>query len=297
MRGRTCCVIAMAVTLAACATSRPGTVGQVNSANASPDGAGSAGITGSGDPAVQQLITHMEEEWARASARSDSATIGRMIAAEYFSVNRDGVEDRTQILNEFGTTNSDFTQLYSPDSAMTVRVYGDVAVVTAVGNSAARNNTNGLEYRTHTRYVETWIRRNGTWQVVAGGYLDLQPPKELLVQQLLRAEQGYTDMVNKRDSLAFNRLVSDSVTFATGTDSVETKAQLWSDIKGSELRTNVHRVDRAFVTADVGTVNGTMDRSFEDGSRMHLRYTDTWVYWGGHWRLIARQLVPARDGR
>jgi hypothetical protein len=180
---------------------------------------------------------------------------------------------------------------------MTVRVYGDVAVVTAVGNSAARNNKNGLEYRTHTRYVETWIRRNGTWQVVSGGYLDLQPPKELMAEQLLRAEQGYTEMVNKRDSLAFNRLVSDSVTFATGTDSVETKAQLWSDIKGSELRTNVHRVDRAFVTADVGTVNGTMDRSFEDGSRMHLRYTNTWVYWGGHWRLIARQLVPASAGR
>jgi ketosteroid isomerase-like protein len=296
MRAKTCSVVAMTVALASCATSRPAKVGPANSPNASSDGGGSAGLTGSGDPAVQQLIVRMEEEWARASARSDSSTIGRMIAAEYFSVNSDGVENRTQILNEFGTTNSEFTQLYSPDSAMIVRVYGDMAVVTAIGNSAARNNKNGLEYRTNVRYVETWIRREGTWQVVAGAYQGLLPPKEILIAQLLRAEQGYSQVFAQRDSLAFDRLVSDSVIFAPGADPVETKVQLWGDIKGSEHRTNDHHVDRAFVTADVGTVNGTINRSFKDGSRIHLRYADTWVYWGGHWRLIARQLVPASDG-
>lgn len=296
MRSRTSSVIAMILTLSACATSRPAQMEQVSSPNNTFDGARSGGLTGSGDPAVQQLLAQMEEQWGRAATRSDSSTIGRMVAPEYFSVGRDGVADRAQVLSDFASSNPDFTQLYAPDSAVVVRVYGDMAVVTAIGNNAARNKKNGLEYRNQSRYVETWIRRDGAWRVVAGAYPDLQSPKEIMMPRLLRAEQDYTDMVNKRDSFAFERLVSDSVTFASGTDSVERKAQLWSDIKSSQLRTNVHHVDRAYIAADVGTVSGTIERSFKDGSTMHLRYADTWVNWGGNWRLIARQLVPAADG-
>jgi hypothetical protein len=244
LAGRTSCLVAMTVTLAACATSRPAKVRPVNSANDSSD----------------------------------------------------GVEDRTQSLNELWTTSSEVSQLYAPDSAMTVRVFGDVVVVTGLDNSAARSNRNGLEFRGQTRFVQTWIRRDGSWQDVAGAYLDLQPPRAKLIPQLLRAEQGYTEMFNRRDAVAFDRLVSDSVTFDPGTGTVETKAQLWGDINDSQHRTSVHHVDRVLVTGNVGTVNGTINRSFGDGTTMHLRYANTWVYWGGHWRLIARQLVPASDG-
>jgi hypothetical protein len=286
----------MTLTLGACATSHPAQMGQVNSPNTAFDGTRSGGLAGSGDPAVQRLLAQMEEQWARAAVRSDSSTIGRMVAPEYFSVGRDGVADRAQVLSDFASSNPDFTQLNAQDSGVVVRVYGDMAVVTAIGNNAVRSNKNGLEYRNQSRYVETWIRRDGAWQVVAGAYPDMQWSKETMTPRLLRAEQDYADMVNKRDTLAFERLVSDSITFASGTDSVETKAQLWKDIKSSQLRTNVHHVDRAYVSADVGTVNGTIDRTFKDGSTMRLRYADTWVNWGGNWRLIARQLVPATDG-
>lgn len=293
MRATGTFVILCAATLAGCATNRPAAVGPPTPAPASV-AVSEASLAGSGDPAVQQLIARMEDEWGRAADKLDSATIGRMTAADYFSAASSRLALRGEILDEFGTPNPNLTQLgYFPDSAVTVRVYNDAAVVTAIGRSEARNNRNGVVFHLRSRYVETWVRRDGKWKVVAGAYLDAPLPKEILLAQLLEVEQQYSDMLNNRDSVVFNRLVSDSVTFATGTDSVEAKPQLWADIKESDIRTNVHQVDRAFVTADVGTVNGTIKRGLKDGTSMHIRYTNTWVYFGGHWRLIARQLVPS----
>jgi hypothetical protein len=293
MRSTTCSSLGVILVLAACATTRPSSVDQGSTSTAPASAVGPLGISGSGDPQVQQLLAQNEIRWAKAAAQYDTATIGRMIAPDYISVNSDHIYDRTATLVPFGIRDSTFTQLYSPDSGITVRVYGDAAVITAIGNGAVRNNKTGEVSHSLARYVETWIRRNGQWQVVAGSYQNLQLPRPLLMQQLMRAEQDYADMFKKRDSLAFQRLVADSVTVAAGTDSVETKPQLWLDVKGSDVRTNVIHVDRAYVSGgDVGIVNGTIDRTQNDGTALRLRYANTWVYRGGSWRLLSRQLVP-----
>ena len=295
MRCVTCLAIVITATLTACATARPSTAGQTESAQPSASAPAPVQLAGSGDPEAQRVIGQMEDDWGKATLKSDSATIGRMIADEYFSATRDTVENRAETLRDFGTIDPNVTPLYNTDSSRIIRVYNDAAVVMAIGRTGARNKKTGEESRYVARYLETWIRRDGRWQVVAGAYEDLPLPRATLRQQLMRAEQDYSDMFNKRDSLAFERLVADSVTFASGTDSVETKTQLWRDIKGSDVRTNVIHVDRAYVsgTGVVGVVNGTVDRTLKDGSAVHLRYANTWVFRGGSWFLLARQLVPS----
>ena len=294
MRSTICSSLGVIFVLAACATTRPSSLDQGSISSPSESAVGPLGISGSGDPQVQQLLAQNEIRWAKAASQFDTATIGRMIAPDYISVNSDQIYDRMETLIPFGIRDSNFTQLYSPDSGITVRAYGDAAIVTAIGDGAVRNNKTGEVSHNLARYVETWIRRNGQWQVVAGSYQNLQLPRPLLMQRLMRAEQDYSDMFNKRDSLAFQRLVADSVTFAAGTNAIETKPELWVDVKASDVRTSVFHVDRAYVsgTGDVGVVNGTIDRSLKDGSTMHLRYANTWVYRGDSWFLLARQLVP-----
>lgn len=295
MQSKACSLVLTALVLAACATTRPSSVDQGSTSTAPASAVGPLGISGSGDPQVQQLIAQNEIRWAKAAAQYDTATIGRMIAPDYISVNSDQIYDRTETLVPFGVRDPSFTQLYSPDSGVTVRAYGDAAVITAIGNGVVRNNKTGEVSHSLGRYVETWIRRNGQWQVVAGSYQNLQLPKPLLIQQLMRAEQDYGDMFKNRDSLAFQRLVADSVIVAVDTNAVETKPELWLDVKGSEVRTNVIHVDRAYVggNGDVGVVNGTIDRTQNDGTAMHFRYANTWVYRFGSWRLLARQIVLA----
>lgn len=294
MRSTSCSSLVLVLVLAACATTSSSTGGQSEIATPPASAVGPLGISGSGDPQVQRLLAQMEVQWAKAAAQYDTMTIGRMIAPDYISVNSDQIYNRTETLVPFGIRDSTFTQLYSPDSGITVRAYGDAAVITAIGNGAVRNNKTGEVSHSLGRYVETWIRRNGQWQVVAGSYQSLQLPKPVLMQQLMRAEQDYGEMFKKRDSLAFQRLVADSVIVALDTSAVETKPELWLDVKGSEVRTNVIHVDRAYVSGgDVGVVNGTIDRTQNDGTALHFRYANTWVYRGGSWRLLSRQIVLA----
>jgi ketosteroid isomerase-like protein len=251
-------------------------------------------MAGSGDPQVRQQIEQLEDQGSKANVNFDTATIGRMVADEYFVMGSGGIENRAEALRDLAIHNPDFTPLYSPDSAVTVRVYDNIAVATAVSRSEVRNNKNGEVYPTLGRYLDVWLHRNGKWQVIASSSQDVGAPTTTLKQQLMRAEQDYSDMFNKRDSLAFQRLVSDSVTFAAGTNAVETKPELWVDVKESDIRTSVFHAERAYVSgADVGIVNGTMDRTQKDGTALHLRYANTWVYRGGSWRLLSRQLVPA----
>jgi ketosteroid isomerase-like protein len=294
MRSMACSSLVVVLMLNACATTRPTSVGQSEPVRSISGEPRPRGLSGSGDPEAQRLIGQMEDDWGKATLRSDSATIGRMIAEDYFSATRDTVENRAETLRDFGTIDPNVTQLYNADSSRVVRVYNDAAVVMAIGRTGGRDNKTGVESRYMARYLETWIRRNGKWQVVAGAYEDLPLPRATLRQQLLRAEEDYSDMLKKRDSLAFQRLVADSVTFASGTDSVESKPQLWRDIKESDVRTNAIHVDRAYVsgTGVVGVANGTIDRTLKDGSVVHLRYANTWVY-RGSWILLARQLVPS----
>jgi ketosteroid isomerase-like protein len=295
MQSKACFSLVVLVILAACATSHSSSVDQNGNTRSSASAPGTRRLSGSGDPEAQRLIGQMEDDWGKATLKSDSATIGRMIADEYFSATRDTVENRSETVGGFGTVDPTMTTVMNQDSDRIVRVYNnDAAVVMAIGRVTNRNNKTGEDSRYVSRYVETWIRRNGRWQVVAGAYEDLPVAKATLTQQLMRAEQDYRDMFNSRDSVAFQRLVADSVTFASGTEPIETKAQLWDDVKASDFRTNVIHVDRAYVsgTGDVGVVNGTIDRTLKDGSVVHLRYANTWVYRGA-WFLLARQLVPA----
>ena len=283
------------IALTACATTTPPAESRTTTRDMTSSVSIPTGLTGSGDPQVQQMLGHMEEQWGAAGMKCDTATIGRMIAPEFLAVNDDHIGDRAETLSCLAPDDPNFAPVSNTDSARVVRVYGDAAVITAIGDNAVRDKKTGKTSHNIGRYTEFWVKRNGQWQAVAGAYQNAQLPKATLTQQLMRAEQDYSDIFNKRDSLAFQRIVADSVTFASGTEPVETKAQLWDDVKASDVRTNVIHVDRAYVSGNgvVGVVNGTIDRTLKNGSALHLRYANTWVYRGGTWFLLARQLVPA----
>ena len=280
-----CCVA-----LAACATAVPPTESRTASGDVTSSVTTPTGLTGSGDPQVQQLLGQKEEQWGAAALKYDTVTIGRMLAPEFFAVNDDHIGDRAETLSGFANEAPNFALLSSTDSARVVRVYGDAAVITAIGDNGFRDKKTGETSHNLGRYTEFWVKRNGQWQAVAGAYQNAQLPKALLTQQLNQAENSYATMVNQKDSAAFGRLVSDSLVFAAGTDSISTKPQLWSAISKADFRLTQH-VDRTFVQGDAAVVNGTIERAMKDGSTVHLRYSDTWLFLGGKWRLLSRQLA------
>jgi hypothetical protein len=105
------------------------------------DSYGAAPAGAENDAAGRQAVSQLEDEWARAIETHDTAFLARVVAPE--------------------------------DQDRQVRVYGNgmVAVVTALGSWTVEKGERPGQYS--GRYTETWVKRDGQWQAVAGHYSDV----------------------------------------------------------------------------------------------------------------------------
>lgn len=114
---------------------------------------------------VEQELIKLENEWADAWVKSDVAFFDRIEANDY---------TWTAPWGEVWTKARDLALLKSGDSVITswvlsemkVRVYRDAAVVT--GRCAVKETYKGKDVSDQYRWTDTWIKRAGQWQCVAG---------------------------------------------------------------------------------------------------------------------------------
>jgi ketosteroid isomerase-like protein len=114
---------------------------------------------------AEQELIRLENEWADAWVKSDVAFFERIGADDY---------TWTAPWGEVWTKARDLALLKSGDSVITswvlsemkVRVYGDAAVVT--GRCAVKEAYKGKDVSDQYRFTDTWVKRAGRWQCVAG---------------------------------------------------------------------------------------------------------------------------------
>ena len=106
---------------------------------------------------AEQTLRKLEREWLDA----DAAGIGRIEAEDFTITYGDGsVRDKAQYLEMTKRRIKDENvSQWTEDSK--VRIYGDTAIIT--GRYLYKNK----EKISESRYTDTYIKRNGRWQVVA----------------------------------------------------------------------------------------------------------------------------------
>jgi hypothetical protein len=109
------------------------------------------------DAKAEQELRKLEREWLDA----DAAGVERIEADDFTITYGDGsVRDKAQYIEmaKRGTKDPNVSQ-WTEDSQ--VRIYGDTAIIT--GRFLYKNK----ETVSQSRYTDTYIKRNGRWQVVA----------------------------------------------------------------------------------------------------------------------------------
>jgi ketosteroid isomerase-like protein len=109
-------------------------------------------------------ILALEKAWNLALEEKDTKALEMVLANTFVSVDIDGsVSSKSEFLASIKAPE------YQPSQAVTehsnVQVYGDAAVV--VGTFRVKGTEKGKPYMHRERFVDTWIRINGTWQCVA----------------------------------------------------------------------------------------------------------------------------------
>jgi ketosteroid isomerase-like protein len=109
-------------------------------------------------------VLGLENAWNHALEAKDAKALDMILANTFVSIDIDGsVSSKSEFLASIKAPD------YKPSQAVTeqsnVQVYGDAAVV--VGTFRVRGTEKGKPYVHRERFVDTWIKMNGTWQCVA----------------------------------------------------------------------------------------------------------------------------------
>jgi len=112
---------------------------------------------------AERYIAESESQWAAAVASGDTAVIERILADDFVGVDTDGshynkakaVADTRESPKEFLSNHLNQVQ---------IRFYGDTAVAQGNESWGRRSET---PKRGRFVWTDTWIRRNGKWQIVA----------------------------------------------------------------------------------------------------------------------------------
>ncbi len=146
-------------------------------AKSTTDNAGGApsAPTSESNQAGQHELGQLEDQWAKAVETHDSTFLARIVAPDFHGTGDSAKTfDRASVLRDTVDTTVQMRNLRDQDRQ--VRIYGDgtVGVVTANPSWTIERGQRPGEYS--GRYTETWVKRGGQWQIVAGHYTTLAPP-------------------------------------------------------------------------------------------------------------------------
>ena len=114
------------------------------------------------DPDVRALL-QLEDGWASAVVRRDSATFERLLDPGFVYTENDRLESRADVLHDVIHGSDTVTAAHNED--MVVHCFGTTAVVT--GWLVLEGRGSGGTFVRRYRFTDTWMRRNGRWRIVA----------------------------------------------------------------------------------------------------------------------------------
>ena len=119
---------------------------------------------GQGVSKDQEAVRKAETDRFAAMLKADVTALDKLLGADLTYTHGDGrVIGKAAFIADFKTGAFKYTTIEPND--MTVRVFGDVAVVT--GGAAMHVVNQGVPADIKIRYTDVHVRRNGAWQMVA----------------------------------------------------------------------------------------------------------------------------------
>lgn len=112
---------------------------------------------------AEAYIRESERQWAESVASGDASVIERILADDFIGVDPKGVQyTKTQMVKDTRDAPKYFISNHL--DSVKIRFYGDMAV--AQGSETWERRTGDPK---HGRFVwtDTWLKRNGKWQIVA----------------------------------------------------------------------------------------------------------------------------------
>ncbi|HEY5061788.1 MAG TPA: nuclear transport factor 2 family protein [Gemmatimonadaceae bacterium] len=122
--------------------------------------------------AARRTLLEHEDAWATALIARDGATFRQLLAPGFIYTEDDRLMSRTDVLND--VVSGPDTVTAARNDGMEVHLFPPAGVVT--GWLIVRGHGKGGPFEHRYRFTDTWLERNGRWQIVAAQ--DYLKPRE-----------------------------------------------------------------------------------------------------------------------
>lgn len=126
------------------------------------------------DSTAAETIGKLNRQWMEAYTKGDTAFLDRHMSDDYVGTFPDGtVHDKRSEIEAVESGAIAITEMAPTE--MTVRVYGNAAVIT--GQSAVKARVGGQDMSADLRFTDVWVEREGRWQAVASQVTRIERPE------------------------------------------------------------------------------------------------------------------------
>jgi len=113
---------------------------------------------------VEQAVMQLEEELRVAITKGDMKAYGRLVGDDYVYTNQDAVvRTKAQMVSAYDSGSLKYESAKFDE--IKVHAYGHTAVVT--GRNTTKGKDNGKDFVGQFRYTRVYVKRQGTWHLVA----------------------------------------------------------------------------------------------------------------------------------
>lgn len=113
---------------------------------------------------TEDAIKKNEQNWAQATIKEGATAVDQYEADDILTTDPSGrVTDKAQDKTDLSSNDLKFQSMELSD--LIVHVYGNTAV--AAGTNTLTGTYKGQDISGKYRFTDTWVKRNGKWQVVA----------------------------------------------------------------------------------------------------------------------------------
>ena len=121
-------------------------------------------LTAQDNTAAEDSVRTLETARGQALLQADTTALSRLVASEFVEISRLG-QVRTRADNIRDIASGDLKLTAVKYDSLTVRIYGDVAVLRGIADNTG--TFRGFPFAGRIRYLRIFVRRDGRWQAVA----------------------------------------------------------------------------------------------------------------------------------
>lgn len=126
---------------------------------------------------AEEEVRNLERQWLDAYEKHDSQAMTRIVADDFIITFPNGtMQSKLQLMQMIANPNPTSPKMHFYTEDVKSRAYGDTVIL--MGRVVTEYERDGKKVKEQSRYTDTYVRRNGRWQVVASHLSNVEEPRK-----------------------------------------------------------------------------------------------------------------------